>query len=695
MIVACDSKAYTASKWIILPAKDLIRTRKDRKISFGDRVWLVSYWFSTRNVKVDMPEYLPRARGAPCRHIVPYGETYVICRTCSADVLCMRCFRDLDCRYHSPGVLEPEYLPRAITLPPPAFSPWIHPTKQQAVSLPTSAEGSSSTSLTATSTDTIPSSQQRCGHIFQPGEDIYHCQNCSFNDMVVLCSRCFHNSGCVKHRWRMGVFQPPQAQTALANSSSRPSTPIVESLAIIPENEQENENENECDSTGKVGTSEQQPTASQQITSIEGVNDEEGGRELDPTSGTTLRASCDCGDPAMFKTSFDCSYHLPQEFRPLPALTHCNYLFQLQETMFRCRTCHLVGQHKADSAVPDADTPVLSDIWICSKCFDPEDHAEHQVEERINEQNEGLHCHCGDPTILRHRLANAADGALPANAAASTTDEAIVECRDDHNRQTVLCTTDIKEGDYYYKCERQNPSRNVVGVARIVRSGSQHIVNSTSVLAEQMWSTGANTELPLGNGSHSAGSVHTNHAIQWVKADQDMSYSCACGSHSLSRLGLGSIDTSTMTAATEDDHSTSINIIHPPPLCQYHTMIYKTTPSTTLYLHSHNHRAMNHEDHCEVTGYKYHDSDNDWIMSRPEHDAEFEFHSPQDLFPYLQWKDVFWLKHANTGRFLNSMASLKISQGFQEVSALGAPHSNNDWIAEETTWVRQHILSEE
>ncbi|KAF9913215.1 hypothetical protein BX616_010144 [Lobosporangium transversale] len=92
-VVACDSKTYTASKWIILPAKDIIRTRKDWKVKYGDRVWIISYWFSTRNTKIEMPEYLPRAQGAPCRHIVPYGETYVICKTCPADVLCMRCFR--------------------------------------------------------------------------------------------------------------------------------------------------------------------------------------------------------------------------------------------------------------------------------------------------------------------------------------------------------------------------------------------------------------------------------------------------------------------------------------------------------------------------------------------------------------------------------------------------------------------------
>lgn len=97
--MACDNKIYTASKWMILPAKDTVvaRTRagrqKDWKIAYGDRVWLVSYWYSTRNAITELPEYLPRARGGACGHVMPYGETFVICRTCPADVLCMRCFR--------------------------------------------------------------------------------------------------------------------------------------------------------------------------------------------------------------------------------------------------------------------------------------------------------------------------------------------------------------------------------------------------------------------------------------------------------------------------------------------------------------------------------------------------------------------------------------------------------------------------
>ncbi|KAG0010792.1 hypothetical protein BGZ80_001179, partial [Entomortierella chlamydospora] len=241
----------------------------------------------------------------------------------------------------------------------------------------------------------------------------------------------------------------------------------------------------------------------------------------------------------------------------------------------------------------------------------------------------------------------------------------------------------------------------------------------------------------------------------------DMLYPCACGSHSLSRLAtastgllssapittesnasMGGLGAKSPALASSSGSSGSNGIssssrpmpklsgsssrsrsssstpqlgdkgvenagstIMPPPLCQYHTMIYKTTPSTTLFLHSHNYRSINHQDHNEVTGYKYHDSNNDWIVCRPGEGAEDYLPSAgggsnvgengQLLSPYLQWKDVYWLLHANTGKYLNSMASLKISQGFQEVSALESPHSNNDWIVEETTWLRQQILSDE
>ncbi|KAF9336233.1 hypothetical protein BG006_009291 [Podila minutissima] len=116
-------------------------------------------------------------------------------------------------------------------------------------------------------------------------------------------------------------------------------------------------------------------------------------------------------------------------------------------------------------------------------------------------------------------------------------------------------------------------------------------------------------------------------------------------------------------------------------------MIYKTTPATTLYLH----HKSNHEN--KVTGNKCHDSDNDWIITRPEQDildlAVSEARPKRKT--HLKWKDVFWLRHANTGRYLHT---LKTSQGF-EVSAVEGLHSNNDWIVEETTWLREHILSDE
>jgi hypothetical protein len=116
---------YTASKWIVLPAKDLVRTRKDWKISYGDRVWIVSYWFATRNAKMELPEYLPRAQGTPCRHVVPYGETYVICKTCPADVLCMRCFRGKEKGFYAMRCYFVDLLVLGCTIPNP--QPWYFP----------------------------------------------------------------------------------------------------------------------------------------------------------------------------------------------------------------------------------------------------------------------------------------------------------------------------------------------------------------------------------------------------------------------------------------------------------------------------------------------------------------------------------------------------------------------------------------
>jgi hypothetical protein len=50
-----------------------------------------------------------------------------------------------------------------------------------------------------------------------------------------------------------------------------------------------------------------------------------------------------------------------------------------------------------------------------------------------------LYCRCGDPTILR-RGSEAVAGME-------------VKCRDDHNRQTALCATEIKNGMFFYRCQ--------------------------------------------------------------------------------------------------------------------------------------------------------------------------------------------------------------------------------------------------
>ncbi|KAF9114814.1 hypothetical protein BGX27_009762 [Mortierella sp. AM989] len=952
-------KMYTASKWIILPAKDLVHTRKDWKVSYGDRVWLVSYWFSTRNAKMDLPEYLQRARGAPCRHVIPYGETYVICKTCPADILCMRCFRDhtmylqcswgtsvcvcgdpqrlkannalhcslhcaesqrsysrlakgkpcqikfkagekvyrckscateqnqnavlcdrcfrshnhfghdvvaqiadaglicsccdgeswnpdTHCTYHSPGLLGVEYLPRPITIPPPYLSPWarLPLAKQQESSLirmhsasSVSSAKPSSASVTDSHCPSSPATAaaipHRCGHIFQAGEDIYHCRDCSFNDMVVLCSRCFHNSGCMNHRWRMGAFQipvvePERSKTSSAKRARRQNagkavskehgeydsdstSVVIDSLDVMTGDS--------CDASHDTNHKPLPKLHPVEVENEGGDCDGEGDDDLEDVEPEepVHRASCDCGNPEMFKTAFDCSYHLPQEFRPVPNLIHCNYLFQRNETMFRCKTCYLVDvdvdddgdeSSSACGSIKDSCTDFRSDIWICARCFDPEDHSSHDIEEVINVHNEGLYCHCGDPTILRHisstsSAANSTESCAATAPASSTVVGGGPDCRDDHNRQNILCTTDIKEGMFYYCCKTcQTDSTRIFCESCFVkeahedhsyqrlsapsefkpttcgcgensafrfathcqqheRAGGTNIVHRCRYRAcAGEWIAFCSDCYPPQDGLAPPylclrcrqGSDHTGHEIKWIKIEQDMLYPCACGSHTLSRLATESIElsptateyipsvsctmaspgtksptvanrnsigssgsscetpssrpTSKLSASSSRSSSSSpkpgdkgagntSNRIKPPPLCQYHTMIYKTTPSTTLFLHSHNYRSINHQDHNEVTGFKYHDSNNDWIVCRPGEGTGGEENTQQQLSPYLQWKDVYWLKHVNTGKYFNSMASLKISQGFQEVSALESPHSNNDWIIEETTWLRQQILSDE
>ncbi|KAF8984475.1 hypothetical protein BGZ46_007939 [Entomortierella lignicola] len=779
-----------------------------------------------------------------------------------------------------------------------------------------------SPSAEAEAEEAVSVTPHRCGHVFQPGEDIYHCRDCSFNDMVVLCSRCFHNSGCVNHRWRMGEFKNPvresQRSKALKRKERRRQKAAGKSVYKEEEEEQGEKREKQVGHDGELSASglvdsldiaEENPShdASSQKSSLpksppaemneidnnddggssdddddddEEIEEEDNDLEQQESEEPVYRISCDCGDPEMFKTAFDCNYHLPQEFRPVPSLIHCNYLFQRNETMFRCRTCHIVDEGNDDNspAFDSMDETPLSDIWICARCFDPEDHSDHDVEEMLNVRNEGLYCHCGDPTIQRPNLSNAAAGST---TAAST--GASLDCRDDHNRQNVLCTTEIKEGMFYYSCKscqtdssrlfcepcfvkeahedhsyrrlyastgfpvttcgcgENSAFRFATNCQQHERAGGTNIVHRCRYHASAgEWVAFCSDCYPTQEGLVSPylclrcrqGSDHTGHNVKWIKLEQDMLYPCACGSHSLSRLApdnttitetmtisafidlssnvsttvimesdplesssaaansgskspvlaarrnskrssinsslsaITSRPTSNLsvassqsssspqlvdksagsTAATDTTSSASASAAAasaaasaaaaaedegktiPPALCQYHTMIYKTTPSTTLFLHSHNYRSINHQDHNEVTGYKYHDSNNDWIVRRPgEGEGEVrvareggrgrgrEDNIPnisisntntttstnnntkqiQHLSPYLQWKDVYWLQHANTGKYFNSMASLKISQGFQEVSALESPHSNNDWIIEETTWLRQQILSDE
>ncbi|KAF9340800.1 hypothetical protein BGZ91_000171 [Linnemannia elongata] len=510
-VVACDNKIYTASKWMILPAKDTVvaRTRagrqKEWKIAYGDRVWLVSYWYSTRNAITELPEYLPRARGGACGHVMPYGETFVICRTCPADVLCMRCFRasdhadhsmylqcswgdsvcvcgdparlkqdghghglhcsihsaeperaysglakgrpcgvlflpgetvykckscltdeednkalcvrcfhsqnhykhdvvvelaeagsscscgdgyscrdDFTCSYHSPGKLEIEYRLGII------------PTSRNSTAI------ESDDTLTTITTAPV-SEEHRCMHVFLQGEDVYHCQDCSTHEGVALCSRCFFASECVTHQWRAsqfssGIHGKRGGSTGLVDDTL---ASIVDGLGI-------------SQGTFEGSTGSMHPLVQQHRDEAE-VEEE-------------VVVRCGCGDSGMFRKAFDCNYHLPQEFRPVPQSHHCNYLFQRQEVMFQCGTCHVSRNGE--------------DVWICGRCFVPAQHVGHDIEEAVNHWNEGLYCRCGDLSILQ-------------NQTASEGSEAGTEsrCGDDHYRQTVLCATEIKDGMFYYRCK--------------------------------------------------------------------------------------------------------------------------------------------------------------------------------------------------------------------------------------------------
>ncbi|KAF9971877.1 hypothetical protein BGZ73_005071 [Actinomortierella ambigua] len=989
-VVACDNKMYTATKWIILPAKDQVKTRKDWKVNFGDRVWLVSYWFSTRNAKMMLPEYMPRARGMPCRHLIPYGETYVICKTCPAEILCMRCFRASDhtdhtmylqcswgtsvCVCSDPSRLKPghdlhcslhcaeehrsysslargkqcsfkfkagakvfrcrhkhfghDYI--ALTAeegavcccndnkswkPPAAPSCQYHDAGPLDPAYTSEWQlQSQPSSQTQTQLQVQPqkqrraSSGRRCGHVFQPGEDIYHCRDCSLNELTVLCSRCFHGSNCVQHRWRMGEFQgsaqrqPPhqkqhqeqqsprrrrrRSSSAVSSASSYSrsscsssattitssaatgvtgkqlprttqkkksiptitpldaasrgaggrrssaptSTPIhasnasngqnktnqskgkgkarqlsedghdksrlVTSLVVdisrtsanghtwkergvgyswVESDSDDEEDESNVDQESEedeealgasdndvhgdnqnigeedLGEIDEGEVEDEDVDEDDEEDDDEGDDDEDEYDDeddeVEIPISCDCGDPSMFKSAFDCNYHLPEEYRPTPHLKCCNYQFLVQEIMYHCRTCHVPGS------------------WICSRCYDSVQHAGHPIDTARNEKNEGRYCKCGDQRAMLAKL----------------------ECRDDHNRQNILCTNDIKEGSYYYSCETCQVDQNsmfceecfiktaheghkyqalcapagfettrcacgencafryATHCEKHERANGSNVINRCYYVSKAgEWiavcrdcypfedtkdtedadgykcQQGASAEMSPASPATQIpkmrylcircrqGSDHTNHRVEWIQLEQDMTYPCACGSE----LGFEP---------------------HARPLCQYHTTLHKTVPSTTLYLHSHSHRSLNHTDHHEVTGYRYHNSDNDWIVCRPEgvgantassggsegggggggskngvsagnasssHSTALSggggaSGSNGNNSPYLQWRDVFWLKHANTGMYLNSMANLKIPQGFQEVTTISGFHSNNDWIIEETTWLRQQILSDE
>lgn len=276
-----------------------------------------------------------------------YEHDVVSMEACDS-VACSRGDNNMEhCAYHNPGPLEPEYQPQLLE------TRFQH--KQE------------------------PTLPPRCGHIFKPGEDVYHCRDCSFNEMTVLCSRCFYGSACIDHQWRMDSYFPSSATIDSQLTNGR------------------------CD-----------------LSSPESV------------------ASCDCGDPRMFKILTDCNYHLPSEFRPVPNLHHCNYLFQKRDVMFHCRTCYSSSSNSGQKVQDGIDA------WICKRCFDPGRHVDHQIEQSIS-RNEGHYCHCGNQAILR----NVSQDLLSEGISLSLG----FNCNDDHNRQNVLCAADINEGMFYYTCK--------------------------------------------------------------------------------------------------------------------------------------------------------------------------------------------------------------------------------------------------
>ncbi|KAF9920850.1 hypothetical protein FBU30_009202 [Linnemannia zychae] len=121
-------------------------------------------------------------------------------------------------------------------------------------------------------------------------------------------------------------------------------------------------------------------------------------------------------------------------------------------------------------------------------------------------------------------------------------------------------------------------------------------------------------------------------------------------------------------------------------------MIYNTTPSSTLFLHSsQNYQSMRFKDQNEVSGCKHNTTDNDWIIRRASSPPVLPLEDKR-----LRWKDMILLEHANTGKFFTSMAGRKNRQGFQEV-CVGEDLEDEEceWVVEETIWVRQHILEQQ
>ncbi|KAF9920849.1 hypothetical protein FBU30_009201 [Linnemannia zychae] len=277
-VVACDKKIYTSSKWMILPAKDLARTRKDWKISYGDR----SYQSIYQEPKVDpVVMFCPMARHL--LFVEPVMLMYSVC-----DV-----FENQNERIRN-VLKESNVQPSSKRIK--MFTSAEYPEVEYSDSTDVSSENISTPNTCDSMTPTTAAGQDpsRCGHVFRQGEAVYHCADCSANDKVVLCSNCFYGSNCVNHQWRIGEFQ--------GSERIKQNISADDLLAAV-------------------------------IDEL-GINQDQDSSEED-----LMFATCGCGDPKLFQKAFDCNHHLPQTFRPVPHLKCCNYLFERQENMYRCITC--------------------------------------------------------------------------------------------------------------------------------------------------------------------------------------------------------------------------------------------------------------------------------------------------------------------------------------------------------------------